>query len=85
MKTMLKTAVLGAILVSAIAPAAFAKGGKDFYSQDYQFDRPMKGYEGQAGNYYCSYQRLPNRVCSTDSSGNERCRVQGWTLRQYCY
>jgi len=49
-----KAAILGAILVSAIAPAAFAKGGKDFYSQDYNFDRPMKGYEGQAGNYYCS-------------------------------
>jgi hypothetical protein len=81
----LKAAILGAILVSAIAPAAFAKGGKDFYSQDYNFDRPMKGYEGQAGNYYCSYQRLPNRVCTTDSNGNERCQVKGWTLRQYCY
>jgi hypothetical protein len=80
-----KTAILGAILVAAIAPAAFAKGGKDFYSQDYNFDRPMKGYEGQAGNYYCSYQRLPNRVCVTDASGNERCQVKGWTLRQYCY
>jgi hypothetical protein len=80
-----KTAILGAILVSAIAPAAFAKGGKDFYSQDYNLDRPMKGYEGQAGNYYCSYQRLPNRVCTTDSNGNERCQVKGWTLRQYCY
>jgi hypothetical protein len=45
----------------------------------------MKGYEGQAGNYYCSYQRLPNRVCTTDSNGNERCQVKGWTLRQYCY
>lgn len=76
---------LGSILAAAAAPAAFAKGGKDFYSQDYQFNQPMKGYEGQAGNYYCSYQRLPNRVCTTDSSGNERCKVQGWTLRQYCY
>ena len=77
---------LGAILVAAAAPAALAKGGgKEFYSQDYQFNQPMKGYEGQAGNYYCSYQRLPNRVCSTDSNGNERCKIQGWTLRQYCY
>ena len=42
----LKTAILGAIIVSAIAPAAFAKGGKDFYSQDYNSISPMKGYEG---------------------------------------
>jgi len=82
----LKTAALGVLLTSAIATAAFAKGGgKEFYSQDYQFSQPTKGYEGQAGNYYCSYQRLPNRVCTTDANGNERCKVQGWTLRQYCY
>lgn len=87
MKTFLTAAAFfGAIIVWAVCSAAFAKGGgKEFYSQDYQFNQPMKGYEGQAGNYYCSYQRLPNRVCSTSSNGNERCRVQGWTLRQYCY
>ncbi len=82
----LKAAALGVLLTSAIATAAFAKGGgKEFYSQDYQFSQPMKGYEGTAGNYYCSYQRLPNRVGTTDSNGNERCKVQGWTLRQHCY
>jgi hypothetical protein len=82
----LKAAALGVLLTSAIATAAFAKGGgKEFYSQDYQFSQPMSGYEGQAGNYYCSYQRLPNRVCTTDANGNERCKVQGWTLRQHCY
>jgi hypothetical protein len=82
----LKAAAFGVLLTSAIATAAFAKGGgKEFYSQDYQFDQPMSGYEGQAGNYYCSYQRLPNRVCTTDANGNERCKVQGWTLRQHCY
>lgn len=86
MKTILTAAFFGAIIVWAVASTAFAKGGgKEFYSQDYQFNQPMKGYEGQAGNYYCSYQRLPNRVCKTDGSGNERCKVQGWTLRQYCY
>ena len=41
-----KAAVLGVVIASAIAPAAFAKGGKEFYSQDYQFSQPMKGYEG---------------------------------------
>ncbi len=85
MKTILTAIVFGAILAWAVASAAFAKGGKDFYSQAYQFNQRMKGYEGQAGNYYCSYQRLPNRICTTDASGNERCKVKGWTLRQYCY
>jgi hypothetical protein len=80
----------GAVLASAVAgmvasTAAEARGGKEFYSEDYQFDRPMSGYEGQAGNYYCSYQRLPNRVCSYDANGNEHCQIKGWTLRQYCY
>lgn len=82
--------VCGAVAASALAglltsTAAQARGGKEFYSEDYQFSQPMKGYEGQAGNYYCSYQRLPNRVCTIDASGNERCKVKGWTLRQYCY
>lgn len=81
----IKTAILGAILAAGLAPGAFAKGGKEFYVQDYQFDRPMSGYEGRAGNYYCSYQRLPNRVCTVDANGNEHCKVQGWTLRQHCY
>jgi len=85
MQPILKTAILAAVIAAGAAPVALAKGGKDFYSRDYQFNQPMKGYEGQAGNYYCSYQRLPNRVCTTDASGNERCKVQGWTLRQYCY
>jgi len=85
-QTILKSAALAAVLVGALSPAVLARGGgKEFYSQDYGFDRPMKGYEGQAGNYYCSYQRLPNRICATDSRGNEKCQVKGWTLRQYCY
>jgi hypothetical protein len=89
--TFAKTGMLcGAVLASGLAgllstTAAEARGGKEFYVQDYQFDQPMSGYEGQAGNYYCSYQRLPNRVCSYDSNGNEKCKVVGWTLRQHCY
>lgn len=80
-----KTVTLGAMLASAVAPAAFARaGGKDFLSEDYQFDQPTNGYEGRVGDYYCSYQRLPNRVCTTDSNGNERCQIKGWTLRQHC-
>jgi hypothetical protein len=82
--------VCSAVLATALAgllssTAAQARGGKEFFSEDYQFDQPMKGYEGQAGNYYCSFQRLPNRVCVIDANGNERCQIKGWTLRQYCY
>jgi len=81
----LARAVLTAAVVCSLSQVAFASGGKEFFSQDYAFDRPMKGYEGQAGNYYCSYQRHPNRTCATDSRGNQKCQVKGWTLRQYCY
>jgi hypothetical protein len=87
-----KTAILCcAVMASALtgllaSTAAEARGGgKEFYVQDYQFDQPMSGYEGQSGNYYCSYQRLPNRVCSYDANGNEKCAIKGWTLRQHCY
>jgi hypothetical protein len=80
-----KTAILGAALAAGLATGALAKGGKEFFVQDYQFNQPMSGYEGRAGNYYCSYQRLPNRVCTVDAKGNERCQVKGWTLRQHCY
>lgn len=89
--TFVKTGILcGAVAVVAVSGLsgsdALARGGaKDFISQDYQFDGPVKGFEGQQGNYYCSYQRLPNRVCTYDANGNERCQVKGWTLRQYCY
>jgi hypothetical protein len=86
-----KTGILcGAVLAAALAgllstTAAEARGGKEFFSEDYEFAQPMHGLEGQQGNYYCSYQRLPNRVCTYDSNGNEHCKVKSWTLRQYCY
>jgi hypothetical protein len=90
--TIAKTAIVsGAIAVSALAgllmsTSADARGrGKEFYSQDYQVDGPVKGFEGRSGDYYCSYQRLPNRVCAYDANGNEHCKIKGWTLRQHCY
>ncbi|HET6321855.1 MAG TPA: hypothetical protein VFF87_07365 [Hyphomicrobium sp.] len=81
----LARAVLAAVAACSLSHVAFARGGKEFISQDYRFDRPVSGYEGRAGNYYCSYQRHPNRTCATDARGNEKCQVKGWTLRQYCY
>ena len=82
----MKTGILcGAILATAVAGALTSTDaqarGKQYYSQDYQFDGPMHGYEGQQGNYYCSYQRIPNTVCDR----NGKCKVKGWTLRQHCY
>lgn len=60
-------------------------GGKQHYVQDYKFDRPMHGYSGRAGDYYCDYVRLPERKCSVTAGGRERCKVVSWTLRQTCY
>ena len=64
--------------------AAQAGGGKGVYVEDYHFDKPMHGYSGQSGNYYCDYQRLPERKCVVDASGHERCKIVGWTLREMC-
>jgi hypothetical protein len=65
--------------------AAEARGGKEYFVQNYTFDKPMHGYSGRAGNYMCDYQRLPNRVCVMDKNGNEKCSIKSWTLRQHCY
>lgn len=70
---------------SMMASPADARGARDYYLQDYKFNKPMHGFEGRAaGGYYCSYQRLPNRVC-TVVNGIEKCKIKGWTLRQHCY
>jgi hypothetical protein len=82
------TASAFAVLAGAMAfngSAAQAAGGaKDFYVQDYQFAKPMHGYSGHSGNYYCDYQRLPTRKCVTNANGTESCKIVGWTLREMC-
>ncbi len=35
-------------------------------------------------DYYCSYKRYPNRECSADAHGHQRCRVTSWRLEQTC-
>ncbi len=72
---------LAAVAIIALAPAALA-GRKGFYVQDYTFKKPMNGYTGRQGNYWCDYVKLPNRKC--DANGNN-CRITSWTLRQTCY
>ena len=47
--------------------------------------RPERGYEGfPAPGIYCSYRREPNRTCTTDKNGRERCKVTSWRLIQFC-
>lgn len=74
-------------LVAVLAPLAMidgaqARGGKEHFVQDYTFKKPMNGFSGRQGDYYCDYVKLPNRVC--DANGNN-CKIVSWTLRQTCY
>jgi hypothetical protein len=82
-KFTLAIAAFAATISIAGAGAAQAGGrGKDMYVQDYNFKKPMNGYSGHQGNYWCDYVKLPNRQC--DANGNN-CKIVSWTLRQTCY
>jgi hypothetical protein len=73
-----------AVAIGFSGSAAYARGGKEVFIQDYQFAKPMHGYSGHSGNYYCDYQRLPNRKCFLNANGTETCKIVGWTLREMC-
>lgn len=84
----------GLLAVGALLPsAAHAQGGSwlsdRYWERQTEHKGPQRGYSGWVwgGNrsYYCDYQRLPNRECTTLKSGKQRCRVTSWTLKQYCY
>jgi hypothetical protein len=77
-------AALAATLAIGASAANAGGGAKEVFVQDYQFAKPMHGYSGHSGNYYCDYQRLPNRKCTVSADGTESCRVVGWTLREMC-
>lgn len=86
MKTISQTLALAAavatIAAAALAPTvAEARSGKQLFIETYNFKKPMHGYSGHSGNYYCDYQRLPQRRC--DASG-QNCKIVGWTLQQIC-
>ena len=77
---------VGAAIASVLVPveAVARHGAKPYYSERYEFDRPVRGYEGFLfPDYYCSYKRYPKRVCS-NRGGREICWVEGWTLEQTC-
>ena len=84
----LSTALTIAIATSFILMAGQAEARrwtKGYYSETYEFNRPVRGYEGFLfPDYYCSYKRYPKRVCSYDKRGHESCRIKGWTLEQTC-
>ena len=77
---------LAALAIPILGGAAEARHGvKPYYSESYETKGPARGYEGFLfPDYYCSYKRYPNRACSTDARGRERCRVTGWRLDQTC-
>lgn len=77
---------LGATSMLVAGDAEARRGGKQIYSQTYDFDRPMHGYEGHSKipGYYCTYKRFPKRVCR-ETAGGESCKVVGWQLEQTCY
>lgn len=68
-------AVLGPL---SLSDDAEARRGKEYFSQTYQFDRPMDGYHGFSGAYHCSYVRTPKQVCH-----NGKCK-KVWELLQTC-
>jgi len=77
---------VGAAIASVLVPveAVARHGAKPYYSERYESDRPVRGYEGFLfPDYYCSYKRYPKRVCS-NRGGREICWVEGWTLEQTC-
>jgi hypothetical protein len=82
--TVCTVAMIGSLAL--FSDPAEALRGKGYYSRQYQFDRPVRGYEGWVfPGYYCTYKRYPRRICRYDKRGRERCRITGWTLKQICY
>ncbi len=82
-KTLAAVALTVPLLAAGAADAG--RGVKPYYWESYQTRGPVRGYEGYiAPNYYCSYKRYPNRDCTTDARGKERCRVVSWRLEQTC-
>ena len=80
-----KVAVRALCAIAAISLLAsvstHAGGKKEFYSETYRFDKATDGYEGRAGDYYCSYIKTPVRKC--DKNGRN-CKVVAWNLEQRC-
>ena len=84
LKTIAFALALGATALANVIGSTTAEAGgkgKEFFSEVYTFDRATNGYEGRAGDYYCSYIKTPVRKCDTSGSN---CRVVAWQLQQHC-
>ncbi|MCB1505100.1 MAG: hypothetical protein KDJ47_09000 [Hyphomicrobiaceae bacterium] len=83
--TALMLGVAASTMLVSSGDAEAKRGGKGYYVQQYDVDRPLHGYEGHTfQGYYCSYKRFPKRVCTPTGNGGERCKIVGWTLEQSC-
>lgn len=81
--TILRTAAFAALTAAVafsplVSGGANAKGGKEYFAETYQFDRPMNGYQGFSGAYHCSYVKTPKNVCVAG-----KCK-RVWELLQTC-
>jgi hypothetical protein len=89
--TMICLSSVTAAALLAGGPAEARRGFTDaaWYEEDTETKGPVRGYSGPVWggrrNYWCDYQRIPNRQCTTLANGREKCRVVKWTLKQYCY
>jgi len=77
--SVLAVALAGVTLVAAV-PAEAGGRSKEYYSQTYVTKKHLHGFEGRAGDYYCSYVRIP-----VHKMINGRMKVVAWTLQQHCY
>lgn len=80
-QTVALAAVIATVAGASLFPTAAEAGRKQLYLETYQFKKPMHGYSGHSGNYYCDYQRLPNRRCNANGTN---CKIVSWTLQQIC-
>lgn len=68
----------GATVASTVAGTDAHARGKQYYSETYQFDRAMNGYEGFSGAYHCSFVKTPKKLCLSG-----KCKTV-WELVQTC-
>lgn len=85
-------ATVGALCAMTVGGPAEARrgdrGGSGYVEWNFKTPGPVHGYSGHAGagsSAFCDYQRLPERKCTYTADGRSKCKVVGWTLKQYCY
>lgn len=84
--------VCGLAALCLLLPAAAQAGnkGSQYFEWQTQTKKPLHGYSGFSGisiggrQLYCDYHRIPNRQCVILKSGEQRCKVTGWTLKEFC-